>query len=142
MHAENHSMLVILFAALNNPKMFIVVFLLISINALNSEGEIRKRDDYCDVTDSNHCKIVCCRQSKCLSDGSENVCCDDPYDPSSEPNCAMCPKCGILLFYFKFEVITRFTIIFMIHAFHKLFDSFYIQLIVNGIRGDRGVHAL
>ena len=111
MHAENHSMLVILFAALNNPKMFIVVFLLISINALNSEGEIRKRDDYCDVTDSNHCKIVCCRQSKCLSDGSENVCCDDPYDPSSEPNCAMCPKCGILLFYFKFEVITRFAII-------------------------------
>ena len=86
MYSENHSMLVMLFAALNNPKMLISAFLLLSISVLNCEGE-----DYCDVTDRSHCKIVCCRQSQCFSDGSENVCCDDP---SSETNCAMCPKCG------------------------------------------------
>ena len=89
-------MLVIPFAALDNPKMLIGIFLLLSINVLNCEGE-----DYCDVTDPSHCKIVCCRQSKCFSDGSENVCCDDPFDPSSEDNCAMCPKCGIFVIMVK-----------------------------------------
>ena len=67
---------------------FVLILLCLKI-ACNS-GE-----DVCNVEDESECVNKCCRQNRCELEQSPTFCCEDPTSEDSDPNCAICPTCGM-----------------------------------------------
>ena len=76
-----------------------IAVLLFVVIAKGNEGEGsgdvgnkgKEYGDVCNVDGSTCPDDKCCREAECTKDGGELTCCEDP---SSDPTCANCPKCG------------------------------------------------
>ena len=68
-----------------------VLTLVIITKKCNAKSDDEGSGDVCNVDGSTCPEDKCCREAACQKDGGELTCCPDP---SSDPTCANCPKCG------------------------------------------------